>query len=136
VLYGIPTPPSGVARLTTVIKQPSPAGLSLLIDHPNQLPSLYKIKDLSNNSPQLYIKVNIGYSRADVPPQSQVASQLISNVLQAEEVKAAVFHGLYTHAGQSYYGNDRASAVDLLRQKLEALLVTAELVRSSTPREK
>lgn len=78
----------------------------------------------------------MGYGRAGVPPQSQVASQLISDVLQAEEDGAAVFYGLYTHAGQSYYGDDRASAVDLLRQEFEALLVTAELVRSATPREK
>ncbi len=78
----------------------------------------------------------MGYGRAGVSPQSQVASQLISNVLQAEEIGVAVFYGLYTHAGQSYYGNDRASAVDLLRQELEALLVTAELVKSATPKKK
>jgi D-serine deaminase-like pyridoxal phosphate-dependent protein len=136
VLYGFPTLPSGVARLAAVSKQLGPAGLSLLVDHPDQLPSVYKIKELSGNLPQLYIKIDMGYSRAGVPPQSQAASQLISDVLQAEEIGAAVFHGLYTHAGQSYYGNDRASAVNLLRQELEALLVTAELVKSSTPREK
>jgi D-serine deaminase-like pyridoxal phosphate-dependent protein len=135
-LYGFPTPPSGVARLAAVSRQLGPGGLSLLVDHPDQLPSVYTIKELSGNLPQIYIKIDMGYGRAGVLPQSQVASQLIPDVLQAEGVGAAIFYGLYTHAGQSYYGNDRVSAVDLLRQEFEALLVTAELVRSATPREK
>jgi D-serine ammonia-lyase len=136
VLYGFPVPPSGTARLAAVSMQLGPGGLSLLVDHPDQLPSVYKIKELSGNLPHIYIKIDMGYGRAGVPPQTQTASQLISDVLQAEEVGAAVFHGLYTHAGQSYFGNSRASAVDLLRQEFEALLMTAELVKSATPREK
>jgi D-serine ammonia-lyase len=136
VLYGFPTPPSGVSRLAAVSRQLGPGGLSLLIDHPDQLSSIYRIKEQSGNLPQIYIKIDMGYGRAGVLPQSQVASQLISDVLHAEEVGAAEFCGLYTHAGQSYYGNDSASAVDLLRQEFEALLVTAELVRSAAPREK
>jgi D-serine ammonia-lyase len=107
-----------------------------LVDHPDQLPSVYRIKELSGNLPQVYIKIDMGYGRAGVLPQGQGASQLISDVLQAEKVGVAEFYGLYTHAGHSYYGSDRASAVDLLRQELEALLVTAELVKSATPREK
>lgn len=107
-----------------------------MVDHPDQIPSVYKIKELSGNLPQVYIKIDMGYRRAGVPPQSQVASQLISDVLKAEEVGGAIFHGLYTHAGHSYSGNSRASAVDLLRQEFEALLVTAEQVRSAAPREK
>jgi D-serine ammonia-lyase len=136
VLYGFPTPPSGIARLAALSKQLGPGGLSLLVDHPDQLPSVYRIRELSGNLPQIYIKIDMGYGRAGVSPQNQVASQLISDVLQAEGVGAAVFYGLYTHAGQSYYGDDRASAVDLLRQEFEALLVTAELVKSASPREK
>jgi D-serine ammonia-lyase len=119
-----------------VSKQLGPGGLSLLVDHPDQLPSVYQVKELSGNLPQIYIKIDMGYGRAGVHPQSQVASQLISDVLQAEEVGAAIFYGLYTHAGQSYFGDDRASAVDFLRQELEALLVTAEKVKSAIPREK
>jgi D-serine ammonia-lyase len=136
VLYGFPIPPSAITRLVGVSKQLGLGGLSLLVDHPDQLPSVYKIQELSGNLPQIYIKIDMGYGRAGVPLQSQVASQLISDVLQAEEVGAAIFYGLYTHAGQSYYGKDRASAVDLLRQEFEALLVTAEQVKSATPREK
>lgn len=136
VLYGFPIPPSGIARLAALSKQLGPGGLSLLVDHPDQLPSVYRIRELSGNLPHIYIKIDMGYGRAGVTPQSQVAPELISVVLQAENVGAAVFYGLYTHAGQSYYGDDRASAVNLLRQEFEALLITAELVKSTSPREK
>lgn len=107
-----------------------------MVDHPDQLSSVYRIKEISGNLPQVYIKIDMGYGRAGVPPRSQVASQLISDVLQAEKIGAAVFYGLYTHAGHSYYGDDSVSAINLLRQEFEALLVTAKLVRSETPREK
>jgi D-serine deaminase-like pyridoxal phosphate-dependent protein len=117
-------------------KRLGPGGLSLLVDHPNQIHSVYRLKDESGIAPQIYLKVDMGYGRAGVLPQSQVASQLISDILSAEEVGAAVFCGLYSHGGNSYYGNDIASTVDVLRQEFEALLVTAEEVKSSSPSKK
>lgn len=111
-------------------------GLSLLIDHPGQLQNVFKIKERSGVVPHVFIKIDMGTHRAGVPPHSQAVSQLISNILEVEDRGGALFSGLYSHAGHSYYGNDRASAIDLLRQELEALLVVAELVRSSKPHKK
>jgi D-serine deaminase-like pyridoxal phosphate-dependent protein len=73
----------------------------------------------------------MGGRRSGVYPQSEAASQMISDLLAAEKAGTAIFHGLYSHAGQSYSGGDRAASVDYLRQEFEALFVVAQDVESA-----
>lgn len=107
-----------------------------MVDHPDQLRAAYAIRKESGVLPHIYIKFDMGYHRAGVLPQGQAISQYISDLLLAEEANSAIFSGLYSHAGHSYYGDNRASAIDLLRQEFEALLVTAETVHSASPNKK
>lgn len=104
-----------------------------MIDHPGQLPSVYAIAEQSGHPPLIFLKIDMGGKRSGVQPQSPAASQLISDLLAAEKVNHAIFHGLYSHAGQSYSGSDRSAAVDYLRQEFEALFVAAEGVTSAAP---
>jgi D-serine ammonia-lyase len=106
-----------------------------MVDHPDQLRAIYEIRKESCVLPHIYIKVDMGYHRAGVP-QGQAVSQLISDLLLAEEANTAIFSGLYSHAGHSYYGDNTASAVHLLRPEFEALSVTAEAVHSASPNKK
>jgi D-serine deaminase-like pyridoxal phosphate-dependent protein len=75
----------------------------------------------------------MGGRRAGVPPQTEACSQLISSLLSLESSGTLHLLGLYAHAGQSYSGSNRATALDYLRQEFESLLVTAEAVQSVSP---
>lgn len=75
----------------------------------------------------------MGYHRAGVLPTSEEALEVITSVLEVESQGHVILTGLYSHAGHSYSGASRATALDYLRQEFEALLVTAEFVRSSSP---
>jgi D-serine ammonia-lyase len=136
VLYGFPVPPSSVSRLATLAKQLGPRGLSVLVDHPGQLPAVCEIKKQSGIPPQVFVKVDMGSRRAGVSFQNRAASQLISDLLRAEQTGDVHFHGLYTHAGHSYAGNDTRNALSLLCQEFEALLLANEVVRSESPGKK
>lgn len=75
----------------------------------------------------------MGYQRAGVSPDSEAALRVIVSILEVESQGHAVLTGLYAHAGHSYSGSSRDTALDYLRQEFEALLVTAEVVRILAP---
>lgn len=133
LLYGFPLTPAAVERLSMVTKVLGPQGLSLMIDHPAQLPSAVAIYKNTSIAPQLLIKIDMGANRAGVVPHTEACSQLISSILSLEASGTTHLLGLYSHAGQSYTSSNRADALDYLRQEFEALLVTAEAVQSASP---
>lgn len=75
----------------------------------------------------------MGSHRAGVEPGSRSCTSMISSLLSLAAAHEAHFLGLYSHAGQSYSSDSRATALDFLRQEFEALAVTAEAVQSSSP---
>jgi D-serine deaminase-like pyridoxal phosphate-dependent protein len=104
-----------------------------MIDHPDQLTTAHAIAGESGHPPLIFLKIDMGGKRSGVDPQSATASQLISDLLAAENIGSLIFHGLYSHAGQSYSGGSRVASVDYLRQEFEALFVAAEGVTSAQP---
>jgi D-serine deaminase-like pyridoxal phosphate-dependent protein len=130
VLWGFPVLLSAAPRLARIATALGSGGLSLMVDHPEQLKGVQKVCELSGVAPDIYIKIDMGTKRSGVVPGSQIFSQLVSDLLTAEESGSVVFVGLYSHAGHSYSGDDRAAALDLLRQEFEALLAAADVVQS------
>jgi D-serine deaminase-like pyridoxal phosphate-dependent protein len=104
-----------------------------MVDHPDQLRSVVAIHESSGIAPDVFLKIDMGAKRAGVEPLSESASTLISSLLILSSAGQAHFLGLYAHAGQSYTGSSRATALDYLRQEFESLLVTAQAVRSVSP---
>jgi D-serine ammonia-lyase len=133
LLYSFPVTPAAVERLSLISKALGPNGLSLMVDHPDQLPAILAIHYNTSIVPQIFLKIDMGARRAGVAPQTEACSSLLSSLLSFESAGKAHLLGLYAHAGQSYYGSRRSTALDLLRQEFEALLVTASAVHSVTP---
>jgi D-serine deaminase-like pyridoxal phosphate-dependent protein len=134
LLYGFPFPPSSVSRLAALSKALGPGGLSLMVDHPSQLPSLTTLHQLSGGIPSsVFLKIDQGYGRAGVLPNSPTCSTLLSSLLALSTSTPQIcnFLGLYSHAGHSYSGGSRVEALNLLRQEFEALRVVAESVKSA-----
>lgn len=110
-----------------------PNALSLVVDHPSQLPSVIELHAQSSIAPLIFLKINMGGNRAGVVPQSRVCLDLIASLLDLDTKNTAKLLGLYSHAGQSYTSTSPADALNFLRQEFESLLVTAEAVHSLSP---
>ena len=130
LLYGFPVVPSAAERLSLISQALGPSGLSLIVDHPDQLPTILAIQSNTSIAPQIFLKIDMGARRAGVIPQTEACSTLIAAALSLESAGKTHLLGLYAHAGQSYYGSSRAAALDFLRQEFEALLVTATAIQS------
>jgi D-serine deaminase-like pyridoxal phosphate-dependent protein len=133
LLYSFPVSPGAVSRLAAISKALGPGCLSLMVDHPSQLPAVQAIQANTTHAPSIFIKIDMGAHRAGVMPQTEACSQLISSVLELDSQGTAHLLGLYSHAGQSYSSSHRSDALDYLRQEFEALLVTAEAIHSASP---
>lgn len=125
--------PAAVERLSLISKSIGANGLSLLVDHADQLPAILAIHSKTFIAPRIYLKVDMGARRAGVVPQTEACTNLITSLLSLESAGKAHLLGLYAHAGQSYYSSRRSEALDFLRQEFEALLVTATAVHSVSP---
>lgn len=133
LLYAFPVTPSNIDRLSVIARSLGPHGLSLMVDNPDQLQTVIAIRKSAGVAPDVFLKIDMGYGRAGVPPLSLTASTLISSLLELISAGSAHFLGLYAHAGQSYSGLSPSTALDYLRQEFEALLITAQSIRSAAP---
>ncbi|KAI0966429.1 putative serine dehydratase domain-containing protein [Xylaria arbuscula] len=121
MLYSFPLYPSSIDRLATLSAQLGPQGLSVMIDHTEQIKLLTLLASKSGNPPLVFLKINIGGNRAGVPGNSPACASLISELLLSEAVGASVFWGLYTHAGHSYASRADWAAMGILGAELAAL---------------
>lgn len=104
-----------------------------MIDHPAQLPSVAAIHQSSSVAPDVFLKIDVGYKRAGVAPQSAAFTSLVSSLLDFTSSGVAHFLGLYAHAGQSYDGSSRVTALNCLRQEFDVLLNIAQRIHSISP---
>ncbi|KAM7222876.1 D-serine dehydratase [Rhypophila decipiens] len=133
VLLGFPLFPSSIPRLSQVSSQLGKGGLSVMIDHPDQLKSAAALRQSSGHPPLVFIKIDAGYGRAGVVPKSPAYTELIDAVLAAEQAGSCKLHGLYCHAGHSYGLREDWEAMKYLAAEFAELTAAAALVRSKIP---
>ncbi|KAH8680083.1 putative serine dehydratase domain-containing protein [Tricladium varicosporioides] len=133
LLYSFPITPAAVPRLSLISKSLGPNGLSLMIDHPDQLQSVVTLYKECSTAPCIFLKIDMGDHRAGVVPRTAACSELIASLLALQTAGTAYFLGLYSHAGHSYASSSRSTALDYLRQEFESLLITATSVHSLIP---
>ena len=122
-------------RLAIVSKDLGPRGLSLMIDHPAQLACVKQIAAESGHPPMVFMKVDMGYRRAGVIPQTPECEQLIGELISAADKGYCIFHGIYAHAGHSYETREDWKALDYLAVEFKALEEVAASVKSRRPNE-
>lgn len=102
-----------------------------MLDHPDQVPLLAALTAQSGaNKPLVFLKIDVNYHRAGVIPGSPTYRSLLQSVLAAENDGHCVLHGLYAHAGQSYYTRKDWAALLYLTEEFDTLRAVAEDVRS------
>lgn len=133
VLYSFPLFPTAVDRLAKVSTYLGPGGLSLMIDHPDQLPHVEAIRAKSGLLPLVYMKVDMGYKRAGVIPSTPECEALIDEIIAAADNGSCLFYGIYAHAGHSYQAREDWKALDYLAAEFKALEAVSLSIRKRRP---
>lgn len=133
VLFSFPLFASAVPRLAAVSSQLGPDGLSVMIDHVDQLPYVKAIDTSSGHPPRVFIKIDVNYGRAGVKTDSPEYLALVDVLLAAEREGWLVLHGLYTHAGQSYGARRLGDAMHALHAEFINAHIAAMKIREKSP---
>jgi D-serine deaminase-like pyridoxal phosphate-dependent protein len=114
ILYGIPLVPSQVPRLAHLASNLGEDSISVMIDHPDQIPFLTKFSEITGFPACVFVKVDTGYHRAGLPPLSLNKNGLLEKLAEAEEAGHARFLGLYSHSSLSYSATSAEQAMGYL----------------------
>lgn len=132
VLYAFPLYPSILPRLAAVSSALGPASVSVMLDHPSQVPLLAALT-VAAHPPLVFLKINVNTHRAGAIPGHPTYTALLADTLAAEAAGHCILHGLYAHAGQSYYTRNDWAALLYLTSEFKILQRVAQDVRALSP---
>ncbi|KAK8074751.1 hypothetical protein PG997_009414 [Apiospora hydei] len=133
LLFAFPIYSTCVDRLAPISAQLGPGGLSVMVDHPDQIKHLTALASKSGNPPLVFLKVNCGSDRAGVVPDTPECNSLIDKLLVSEAVGCCEFMGVYTHTSQSYDTRSDWEALEYLGTEFGAVYRAAQVVRKERP---
>lgn len=137
MLYSFPIYPSIITRLAAISTALGPNSVSVMVDHPSQIPLLSELTSQSSRSKTLvFLKVNVNSNRAGAIPGSPSYQSLLKDILASEKEGKCVLHGLYAHAGQSYYTRKDWAALMYLTEEFRTLRDVAQDIRALSPSHK
>ncbi|KAJ6013826.1 hypothetical protein N7540_008417 [Penicillium herquei] len=119
VLYGIPLIPSQVVRLAEIAKILGKNSISVMIDHPDQVPYLEKFFEITKFPVCVFVKVDTGYHRAGLPPVSLNKNGLLERLADAEKKGFVSLLGLYSHSSLSYSAKTAQEAMSYLVTEIQ-----------------
>ncbi|KAJ5247220.1 hypothetical protein N7468_002203 [Penicillium chermesinum] len=111
VLYGIPLIPSHISRLAALATVLGEDSITVMIDHPAQVPFLQQFSAITKFPADVFLKVDTGYHRAGLPPLSLNKNGLLEILASAEAAGHARLLGLYSHSSLSYSAQTAAEAM-------------------------
>ena len=118
VLYGVPPPPSSFPRLGALARQLGPESLSVLVDHPDTVDHLIRVRHAVWPRPMhLFIKVDTGYHRAGAAPESTRMKAIIDMV--DANCDQLLLQGFYSHMGHSYGFSSPEEALEGLAAEIQ-----------------
>ena len=127
----MPIAPSHVPRLAAVSRLLGPESVGLFVDHPEQLKTLVQIDEAVWPSKiPIFVKIDAGYHRAGVPPDSDVLEKISTILASQDRVKLI---GAYAHMGHSYSSSSPKEALQYLRSEIEGALAGAERLIRALP---
>lgn len=98
------------------MKSKAGSAISLLVDHPDTVTFLRQISDKWPGAIHVFIKVDTGYHRSGVTPESSQFEKLLDELSEDNQVQ---LQGFYSHLGSSYAGNSPSDALHGLIKEIE-----------------
>lgn len=114
ILYGIPLIPSQIPRLANLALDLGENSISVMIDHPDQVPHLRTFAQITGFPACVFVKVDTGYHRAGLPPDSLNKNGLLERLAEAEDGGWSRLVGLYSHSSLSYGARSADEAMGYL----------------------
>ncbi|CEO58844.1 hypothetical protein PMG11_03544 [Penicillium brasilianum] len=127
VLYGIPLVPSHVPRLADLAADIGEDSISVMIDHPDQIPYLRQFFEVTKFPACVFVKVDTGYHRAGLPPVSLNKNGLLEKLADAEAEGWVRLLGLYSHSSLSYNAKTAAEAMTHLIAEIHGCKVALNM---------
>lgn len=124
ITWAFPIPPVYAVRAAELNRK---ATLRLVVDSLEAKGHLDKVSRVNEDRLHVWLKVDCGYHRAGVDPQSRLAEDLVRAL---SESKALVFDGILTHSGYSYNAKTREEILPYAERERSVMVEFAEKMRA------
>ncbi|MHB0969548.1 MAG: alanine racemase [Thermoanaerobaculia bacterium] len=126
IAYAVPIAPEKLARCAALMQRVD--RLAILVDHIETLGAVEAFAGSEGIVFDAYLKVDCGYHRAGVDPESEDAIELARRAATSPLIR---FAGLLTHAGHSYHARNRAEIAAIAAEESGAVSRFAERMRAA-----
>lgn len=123
VTWAFPIPP---VYATRVLKFPEPT-IRVVLDSSEAKGHLDKVCRTAGRKLHVWLKVDCGYHRAGVDPESEYAETLVKSLIDS---KVLIFDGILSHSGYSYHGKNRGEILSFARQERDVMSGFAERMKA------
>lgn len=134
MLYSFPLHASAVSRLSRLFTKLGKGGLSVMIDHTDQLPYLSSLAAMSHLAPLVFLKLDRGDHRAGVIFRTPMYHAVVTALLREELAGICVLHGVYTHGSGSYRVRSTEAAQASILTEATALEEAADHIAQLIPK--
>ena len=121
ITYAVPVAPSRLERCLAIASRVR--RLTLLVDSFAAVDAIEEIATAHDARFDVMLKVDCGYHRAGVDPESPESVELALHLARSSSIR---FGGLLTHAGQSYHANGTSAIAAIAAVERRAVGMLAE----------
>lgn len=125
ITYAVPIEPGKFGEVVEIVK--SGVTLNLITDDAATVTLLEDAAKEAGVKLGVFLKVDCGYHRCGVEPESSEATEIPRQISEAKHLD---FAGLLTHAGHSYHGATIAEIEQVARAERDVMVSLAERLRS------
>lgn len=119
-----PVHPSNAARVVALLEK---ATISIIVDHPRIAREWSEAMTRASRTLPVLVKVDVGFHRCGVDPESPAALELITLVSQLPGLS---FRGLLSHAGHAYHATSEADLAGVAAAEASTLVGLADAARA------
>lgn len=108
--------------------------LRIFVDNPEHIDNLGNFGKPNHNTKwSVFLKIDMGTTRAGVVPQSNTFSEIINKFKDPKVLECVELFGIYAHAGHSYGSNNILEAHQTLLKEIQAVNQTAKDIQELLP---
>jgi len=123
VLWAFPIPP---VYATRVLKFPE-STIRVVIDGSEAKGHLDKVCRTAGRKLHVWLKVDCGYHRAGVDPESEEAERLVQSLVDSDVL---LFDGILSHSGHAYHARNRQEILPIAQQERDVMVGFAERMKA------
>jgi D-serine deaminase-like pyridoxal phosphate-dependent protein len=124
ITWAFPFPPVYASRFADI---PESTTLRLVIDSKEAKGHLDKLARTLNRNVHVWIKIDCGYHRAGIDPNSPEAESLVKSLCES---KVLAFDGILSHSGHSYFARRREEIIPFANEERDTMRAFAGRMRA------